>query len=103
MNAARPVHFYIYYRVAAPQVAAARAAIEAVLRALEDRLGVVGRLLQGADEPLLWMEVYENVFDPERFEATLGDLLAARRFVAFLAPGSARRIERFVAPSRHST
>ena len=43
MNAARPVHFYIYYRVAAPQVAAARAAIEAVLRALEDPLGVVGR------------------------------------------------------------
>jgi hypothetical protein len=103
VNAARPVHFYIYYRVGGAHVAAARAVIEAVLRALEDRMGVVGRLLQGADEPLLWMEVYENVLDPKRFEATLGDLLAARRFVAFLAPGSARRIERFVAPSRHST
>ena len=68
--------------------------------ALEDRAGIVGRLLQGVDEPLLWMEVYENVRDPERFEATLEDLLTARRFTAFLAPGSERRIERFVAPLR---
>ena len=94
-----PVHYYVYYRIAAPHAAAARGVIEAVLRALEDRAGIVGRLLQGIDEPLLWMEVYENVRNPERFEAILGDLLAARRFTAFLAPGSERRIERFVAPS----
>jgi hypothetical protein len=62
-------------------------------------VGTVGRLLQAVDEPLLWMEVYENVRDPERFEATLEDLLAARRFGAFLAPGSERRAERFVAHS----
>ena len=99
MKPASPVHYYIYYRVAAPHAAAARGVIEAVLRALEDRAGVVGRLLQGVEDALLWMEVYENVRDPGRFEATLGDLLAARRFAAFLAPGSERRIERFVAPS----
>src|SRR2546422_458045 len=68
-------------------------------RSVEDRAGIVGRLLQGVDEPLLWMEVYENVRDPQRFEATIGDLLAARRFAAFLALGSERRTERFVAPS----
>lgn len=102
MKAARPVHYYIYYRIAAPHAAVARGVIEAVLRALEDRLGIVGRLLQGADEPLLWMEVYENVLDPERFEAALGDLLGARRFAAFLAPGTGRRIERFVASSQYS-
>jgi len=96
---ASPVHYYIYYRVAAPHAAAARGVIEAVLRAREDRAGVVGRLLQGMEDALLWMEVYENVGDPQRFEATLEDLLAARRFAAFLAPGSERRIERFVAPS----
>jgi len=93
------VHYYVYYRIAAPHAVAARGVIEAVLRALEDRADIVGRLLQGVDEPLLWMEVYENVRDPGRFEATLGDLLAARRFAAFLAPGSERRTERFVAPS----
>ncbi len=99
MKPASPVHYYIYYRVAAPHAAAARGVIEAVLRALEDRAGVVGRLLQGMEDALLWMEVCENVGDPQRFEATLEDLLAARRFAAFLAPGSERRIERFVAPS----
>ena len=99
MKPAAPIHCYIYYRIAAPHAVAARGVIEAVLRALEDRAGIVGRLLQGVEEPLLWMEVYENVRNAERFEATLGDLLAARRFAAFLAPGSERRIERFVAPS----
>ena len=97
MKAARPVHFYIYYRIAPPHAATARGVIEAVLRALEDRMGITGRLLQGTDDPMLWMEVYENVLDPQRFEAALGDLLAARLFAAFLAPGSARRVERFVA------
>ena len=99
MKPASPVHYYVYYRIAPAHAATARGVIEAVLRALEDRAGVVGRLLQGVDEPLLWMEVYESVRNPERFEATLDDLLAARRFAAFLAPGSERRIERFVAPS----
>jgi hypothetical protein len=96
---ASPIHCYVYYRIAAPHAVAARSVIEAVLRALEDRVGIVGRLLQAVDEPLLWMEVYENVRDPVCFEATLEDLLTARRFTAFLAPGSERRIERFVAPS----
>ena len=99
MKPASPIHFYIYYRIAAPHAAAALGVVEAVLRALEDRAGIVGRLLQRVDEPLLWMEVYENVRDPERFAATLEDLLAARRFTAFLAPGSERRVERFVAHS----
>jgi uncharacterized protein DUF4936 len=100
VNAAHPVHYYIYYRIAAPHGRAARAVIGDVLRALEDRVGIVGRLLQGAHDPLLWMEVYENVLDPERFEAALADLLAAEGFTAFLAPRSERRIERFVSPPR---
>ena len=93
----RLAHCYIYYRVAAPHAAAARAAILATLRAMEERCGIVGRLYEGESEPLLWMEVYENVHDQERFEMTLNDLLSAHRFASFLAPGSERRIERFVA------
>jgi hypothetical protein len=93
----RLAHCYIYYRVAEPHAAAARAAVAAALDTLEQRAGIAGRLFQGEDEPLLWMEVYENVRDTKSFEATLDDLFAARRFAAFLAPGSERRIERFVA------
>jgi len=87
----------IYYRIAAPHAAAARAAILATMQTLEERSGIGGRLFEGEDEPLLWMEVYENVHDTQRFEMMLNDLLAGNRFSSFLAPGSERRIERFVA------
>jgi hypothetical protein len=87
----------IYYRVAAPHAAAARVAIRAALQRLEERSGIVGHLFEGEDEPLLWMEVYENVRDTQRFEALLSDLLGSERFAQFLAPGSQRRTERFVA------
>ena len=93
----RPVHCYIYYRIAAPHAAAARTALHATLHALQERLGVVGRLFEGDAEPLLWMEVYENLADARRFETTLSALLATHHFERYLAPGSVRRIERFVA------
>ncbi len=92
------VHCYCYYRIAPQHADVAREAVTLVFRILEERLGIVGRLLQGEREPLLWMEVYENVRDPHRLEATLADLLAENRFSACLAPGSDRRMERFVAP-----
>ncbi len=92
------VHCYCYYRIAPQHADVAREAVTLVFRILEERLGIVGRLLQGEREPSLWMEVYENVRDPHRLEATLADLLAENRFSACLAPGSERRMERFVAP-----
>lgn len=92
-----PVHCYIYYRVDPEHAAAAHRTIAAVLSTIEQRAGVTGRLLQRQDEPMLWMEVYENVRDPARFEVMLADLLDTHQFSQFLAPGSARRIERFVA------
>lgn len=39
---------------------------------------------------------YEDIRDSERFEAMLNDLLTANGFAAYLAPGSERRVERFV-------
>lgn len=93
----RPVHCYVYYRVDPAHAAAARETIAAVLARIEERAGVTGRLLQRRDEPMLWMEVYESVHDPARFEVMLADLLDSHRFSQFLAPGSTRKIERFVA------
>ena len=94
---AGPVHCYIYYRVEAAHAAAARRTLATVLARLEERIGVTGRLLRRQDEPLLWMEVYEDVRDAARFEVMLADLLDTHRFSQFLAQGSMRRIERFVA------
>jgi uncharacterized protein DUF4936 len=93
------VHCYCYYRIAPERAAPAREAVGLAFRVLEERLGIIGRLLQGEGEPALWMEVYENVRDPERLEATLADLLAEHRFSECLAPGSERHMERFVAQS----
>lgn len=92
-----PVHCYIYYRVDPEHAIAARRTIAAVLSTIEERAGVTGMLLQREDEPMLWMEVYENVRDPARFEVMLADLLDTHRFSRFLAPDSARRTERFIA------
>lgn len=91
------VSCYIYYRVAADYADVAREVIGRVLEALEQRVGIVGRLLHRQDEPLLWMEVYDDVRDAARFEAMLNNLLDQHRFARFLATGSARTVERFVA------
>jgi Domain of unknown function (DUF4936) len=92
-----PVHFYIYYRIAAAHAADARAALEGVMHALEQRFAVSGRLLRAQNDADLWMEVYESVGDPVLFEAAMNKLLAETRFASWLALGSARRTERFVA------
>ena len=91
-----PVHFYIYYRIAPAHAADARTALEGVMLALERRFAVSGRLLRAQNDADLWMEVYESVGDPVSFEAAMNKLLAQTRFASWLAPGSARRTERFV-------
>jgi hypothetical protein len=92
-----PVHFYIYYRIAAAHAADARTALEGVMHALERRFAVSGRLLCAQNDAELWMEVYESVGDPAPFEAAMNKLLGETGFASWLAPGSARRTERFVA------
>ena len=98
MREPAPVHFYIYYRIAEPHAVDARAAIAGVMAALEKQFAFGGRLLFAQNDVALWMEVYENVVEPARFEAALNTLLAQTRFASWLAPGSTRRTERFVAP-----
>lgn len=97
---ASPVSYYVYYRVAADHADAARHAVTTMLRRLEQRTAISGRLLQRQDEPLLWMEIYEGVRDSETFDAALAELLDASKLAALLAPGASRKTERFVtAPS----
>jgi Domain of unknown function (DUF4936) len=96
----KPVHFYIYYRIAERHAAEARTALEGVMDALRKESSVGGRLLCAQDDASLWMEVYENIVEPVGFEAALNALLGRTRFVSWLAPGSERRTERFVAPDK---
>jgi hypothetical protein len=92
-----PVHFYIYYRIAPPHAADARTALAGIMDTLEQQFAVSGRLLCAQNDAALWMEVYESVGDPAPFEEAMNKLLAETRFASWVAPGSARRTERFVA------
>jgi hypothetical protein len=83
--------------MAASHAADARSALAGIMAGLEKEFAVSGRLLRAQNEAALWMEVYENVCDPVRFEATLNSLLGETPFATWMAPGSARRTERFVA------
>ncbi|MGN2391209.1 DUF4936 family protein [Pelomicrobium sp. G1] len=88
--------YYIYYRVDPAQAAVAEARVRELQTALDCRTGVAGRLLKKRDEPHLWMEVYEEVEDPARFEETLAQLVGEKGLRSLLAPGAERRVECFV-------
>ncbi len=95
----RVVYLYIYYRIAPQCSERARRAVAALMLELEQRTGISGRLLQGAGDPTLWMEIYEGVRDTASFSALIAELLKSLNFETFLAPGSRRVTERFVSPS----
>ena len=89
------MNYYIYYRVAPSEAARARAVVEKVQSALGLDMGIQGRLLRSDDDPSTWMEIYEDVADPPRFEAALDRLLAQHGFDGCVAFDSRRHIERF--------
>jgi hypothetical protein len=86
--------YYIYYRSPA-DATRVRAVVEAMQLALTQATGVAGRLLHRVDDRATWMEVYEDVDDPDRFEGELA--LAVERFglQSLLAAGAERHVERF--------
>ncbi|MGH8632419.1 MAG: DUF4936 family protein, partial [Burkholderiales bacterium] len=54
------------------------------------------QLMTGIDEPLLWMEVYEEVRDRADFEKALAVAVRRHGLDACLASGQRRSIEVFV-------
>ena len=91
-----PLNFYIYYRVEPAGAAALEAKIHEMQTALRNQTGIAGRLLKKRDEPLLWMEVYENVVDAESFEDALTRIVEEYSIRQSLEPGSQRHTECFV-------
>ncbi|MCW5606243.1 MAG: DUF4936 family protein, partial [Burkholderiales bacterium] len=57
--------------------------------------GVQGRLLRKRGEPLLWMEIYENVGDEAQFEWALADAAGRLGIQGFLQTGTQRHVECF--------
>lgn len=86
---------YIYYRVAAGHAQAARRALFAMLAELESTVHIVGRAYRKPDEPLLWMEVYTAVADPDALIDLLARLAGQHGLIDCLAENQRRHVERF--------
>jgi hypothetical protein len=87
--------YYIYYRVAAGHEAACAQRVAGLMALIARETGIAGRVLKKRREPLLWMEVYENVPDEAAFERALAQAVAAAKADECLQAGSSRRIECF--------
>jgi hypothetical protein len=93
-------HYYIYYRV----IEKNREELELLVHAMQARLacrsGVSGRLLKKREEPGLWMEVYEEVNDPVRFERLIDQ--AVDEFDLDMFTESPRKLECFTGEAQGS-
>ncbi len=69
--------------------------IKQLLDAIKITTGIPGRLMKKRGEPDLWMEVYENVADAEKFEWELAEAVSKLKATEFLPPGGGRHIECF--------
>ena len=90
-----PYSYYIYYRVDPAQAEAAMPRIKQLLDAVRNTTEIPGRLMKKRGEPELWMEVYENVADAEKFEWELAEAVSKLKATEFLPPGGGRHIECF--------
>jgi hypothetical protein len=87
--------YYIYYRVDPAKTGACAVAVEYLFDAIQRKTGVQGRVMKKRNEPLLWMEIFENVPDEASFEWELAEAVAGSGIANFLQDGSGRHTECF--------
>lgn len=86
-------YYYIYYRVSEKKEVEAEQAVRTMQARLACRSGVSGQLLKKRDDPGLWMEIYEQVANPDRFECLLNQ--AADEFDVEMFLETPRKLECF--------
>ena len=89
--------YYIYYKVAPQHAEACELRVLELFSVVKQSTTVAGRLLKKRSEPLLWMEVYDNVRDDAKFELELEQAATQMKLLDFLQDGSTRRVECFEA------
>ena len=87
--------YFIYYRVAPDHAESCEVRVLQLFAAVKQTTMVAGRLLKKRSEPLLWMEVYENVRDDAKFELELEQAAVQLQLAECLQEGSTRRVECF--------
>ena len=89
------ISYYIYYRVEAAKGSTCASRVRELFAAVRKTTGVSGRLLKKRGEPLLWMEIYDNVDDEARFEWELAEAVARLQLQECLQAASTRHTECF--------
>ena len=89
--------YFIYYRVSADNAPACEARVLDLFSTLKQATNVSGRLLRKRREPLMWMEVYENVRDDAKFELELDEAATRLKLAECLQDGETRHTECFEA------
>ena len=89
--------YFIYDRVNPADAQGCEARVLQLISAVKQSTGVAGRLLRKRSEPLLWMEIYDNVRDDAKFELELEQAATQLKIVECLQEGSTRRAECFEA------
>ena len=87
--------YYIYYRVSPDRAESCEVRVLELMSTMKERTGIAGRLLKKRSEPLLWMEVYENVRDDAKFELELEQAAAGLKVGECLHDAAGRRVECF--------
>lgn len=87
--------YYIYFRVVEQQAETLETRILAMQTELRETTGVSGRLMKKHGEPLLWMEVYEQINDVGEFERALAAAVEKFKLLECLQPGAVRKTECF--------
>ena len=90
-------NYYVYYRIEPSARAQLADVVADLFAAVARETGIRGRWMQRRDDPSTCMEVYEQVKDAAHFEALLEREAQLRGFQRFLAAGTARHAECFVA------
>ncbi|TCV90207.1 DUF4936 family protein [Sulfurirhabdus autotrophica] len=89
------LHYYVYYRVDPDNTPTLETLVSSMQARLKCQTGVMGRTLKKRDDPLLWMEIYENVENPDHFEKALMREVDKFEIEIFLVPGTSRKMECF--------
>jgi hypothetical protein len=91
-----PASVYVYYKIDPSKLAGLRGVIERLFDAVRRGSGVRGRWQRRRDDPTTYMEVYPQVPDLPQLEALLAAECERLDVIAYLAPGSPRRVETFI-------
>ncbi len=89
------VSCFVYYRVSPDHVAEASRAAKQTIEQMRTLTGVDGRLMSKVNEPLLWMEVYEDIEDRTTFLSTMRQCVAQTNLADWLQGERQRHTEIF--------